>query len=212
MRFAAFLVSVTLLVATPALAESAAEQLEAIESQWTIAAYHPEQQQRSHLLRDLLQQTQALHEQYPDNAAAIAWHGIVARTCISANCGRSNSKLAREARDALLNAEAHDPLVLGGLVYANLGALYAHTPSRFGGFGSTTRGLGYLWKALVFDPTSIEANILYAEVLMKQHDYASAKDVLHRTQSLLPDASEPRSGSGREERIATMLNAATRAL
>ena len=95
---------------------------------------------------------------------------------------KGSMSLAREARDALLAAESMDPLILGGLVYANLGALYSRTPSGLRGFGNKTRGIGYLWKAIVVDPEGIDSNYLYARVLLDEKEYGAARDALIRAQ------------------------------
>jgi hypothetical protein len=109
------------------------ETLLEIENRWAEATYETKGRERNDALEALLNDVRAFAERHPDRPEAAAWHGVIARECIK-NRGRSRStKLRREAREALLKAESLDPLVLDGLVYANLGALYSQTHSGIGG-------------------------------------------------------------------------------
>jgi tetratricopeptide (TPR) repeat protein len=113
--------------------------------------------------------------------------------------------IAREARDALLRAESMDPLVLGGLVYANLGALYSKAPSRFGGFGNKTKGIGYLWKAIVVDPEGIDANYLYAQALLAEKDYVAAREALTRAMDAPARPDHPEADFARKLEVENLL-------
>ena len=160
-----FMLVVTMSLAAAMTAEAATfdETLLSVESRWAKAAYETVGQQQGRDLKSLLTDVRVLDETYPNRPEAAAWHGIIARSYVDV---KSSMSIAREARDALLRAESMDPLVLGGLVYANLGALYSKAPSRFGGFGNKTKGIGYLWKAIVVDPEGIDSNYLYAQALL----------------------------------------------
>ncbi len=174
------LISMLLSSVSTSRAETLDASLLDVENRWARAAYEIDEQKRGRAFRKLLDDVRSLHDSYPGRPEAAAWHGVVARTCMEAKGSRGSMSLAKEARDALLMAESLDPLVFGGLVYANLGALYSKAPSGFGGFGNRTRGIGYLWKAIVIDPEDIESNYLYAEVLLDENDLVAAREALQR--------------------------------
>lgn len=199
------LVSMSLTVAGTSEARTLDESLHDIESRWAVAAYEIDGRQQEKALKRLLVDARELCASYPGEPGAAAWHGIVARTYMDARGSRGSMRLAKEARDALLVAESLDPLVLGGLVYANLGALYSRVSSGFGGFGNKTRGMGYLWKAIIVDPDGIESNYLYAEVLVDEKDYPAARDALQKANDAPARPENPEADRIRKIEVATLL-------
>ena len=178
------------------------ESLYSIETRWAHAAYRTAGQQQGESLKRLLTDIRKLHESHPDRAEVAAWHGIVARTYRDVSGSMS---LAREARDALLAAESMDPLVLGGLVYANLGALYFSVPSSLGRFGNKTKGIGYLWKAIVVDPEGIDSNYLYARLLLDEKNYSAARDALIRAKDSPARPNHPEADFARKLEVENLL-------
>ena len=178
------------------------ESLLNVESRWAKAAFETIGQEQGKDLKNLLKDVRLLHQTYPDRPEAAAWHGIVARTYRDI---KGSMSLARESRDALLAAESIDPLVLGGLIYANLGALYTDTPSGFGGFGNKTKGIGYLWKAIVVDPEGIDSNYLYARVLLAEKDYDAARDALTRAKDAPARPDHPEADIARKLEVENLL-------
>lgn len=203
--FSILLVSMSLTSIKTADAQTLDEMLLSIESRWALASYETNGQKHQKSLQKLLEDARDLHASHPGKPGAAAWHGIVARSYMDAKGSKSSMRLAREARDALLKAESLDPLVLGGRVYANLGALYSSVSSGFGGFGNKTRGIGYLWKAIVVDPDGIDSNLLYAEVLLDENDYPAAHDALLRANNAVVRPGHPEADRARKSEVATLL-------
>jgi len=197
-----FIVTMSLASAGTVQAATLDESLLSVESRWAKAAYRTVGQEQRRDLKNLLKDVRILHRTYPDRPEAAVWHGIVARTYMDV---KGSMSLAREARDALLAAESIDPLVLGGLVYANLGALYSDVPSRFGGFGNKTKGIGYLWKAIVVDPEGIDSNYLYARVLLAEKDYDAARDALTRAKDAPARPDHPEADIARKLEVENLL-------
>jgi len=202
-------VSLSLTSAKSAQAETLDESLLSVENRWARAAYQTAGRQQGKALKNLLTDVRSLHKSYPDRPEAAAWHGIVARTYM--DVGGSNS-LAKEARDALLVAESMDPLVLGGLVYANLGALYFNVPSSLGRFGNKTKGIGYLWKAIVVDPEGIDSNYLYARLLLDEKNYSAARDALIRAKDSPARPNHPEADFARRLEVDNLLASVERRL
>jgi hypothetical protein len=191
-----------LAVANTAESRPLEDTLHSVEGRWAKAAYETVGRQQGKDLRALLEDVRLLHQTHPDSPEAAAWHGIVARTYRDI---KGSMSLAKEARDALLAAESIDPLVLGGLVYANLGALYTDVPSGFGGFGNKTKGIGYLWKAIVVDPEGIDSNYLYARVLLAEKDYGAARDALTRAKDAPARPDHPEADIARKLEVENLL-------
>jgi len=204
--FLFLLVSASLASVGVAKAQSLDNLLLNIENRWASAAHQTDGRQHQKSLKKLLDDVRDLHASHPGKPGAAAWHGIVARAYMDANGSSGSMRLAREARDALLKAESLDPLVLGGRVYANLGSLYSKVPSSFGGFGNKTRGIGYLWKAIVVDPDGIDSNYLYAEVLLKENDYPAARDALLKANNAPVRPGHPEADRARKLVVAALLS------
>jgi hypothetical protein len=185
------------------------DSLHSVETRWAQAAFETAGRSQGKNLKALLADVRSLHQSHPGSAETAAWHGIVARTYLGI---KGSMSLAREARDALLLAESMDPLVLGGLVYANLGALYSDVPSRLGGFGNKTLGIGYLWKAIVVDPEGIDSNYLYARVLLAEKDYDAARDALIRAKDAPSRPNHPEADSARKLEVENLLASVERRL
>ena len=190
-------------------AESLDASLSNIEDRYASAAIESDEKEKRRNLTKLLDDVRGLHASYPDRPEAAAWHGIVAQSYMDV---RPNLSIAKEARDALLDAESIDPLVLDGQVYAHLGALYSRTRSGFGGFGSSTRAIGYLWKAITVDPQGIEANYLYAELLYKEKNYTAARDALVKAAEAPVRPDHSRIDSARKMEVRDLLAAVQRKL
>jgi hypothetical protein len=173
------------------------EALIDIEERWARAAYETTGREKSKVLTTLLKDVREFASGHVSNPEAAAWHGIVAHECARNRCRSNPSKLRREARDALLKAESLDPGELGGLVYANLGALYARK--------SSVRGIGYMWKAIIVDPDGLDSNYLYAELLIDERRYGEARDVLRKASTTIARPDHLRADRGRRQQAIVLL-------
>jgi len=203
----ALLLAACLLLATiaPARAQTVDETLLDIENRWAVAMYASSEQEKARGLTELLRDVRAFSASHSDNPEALAWHGIIARECTRAHCRTRSKTLNKEARDALLKAEALDPYALGGRIYANLGALYSQTSSVFGGFGSQVKGIGYLWRAIIIDPQGLESNYLYAELLVGENNLEEARQVLLKASETPVRPSHVLADRGRQQEILALL-------
>ena len=129
MRFLLLPAALFVAATAPAQARTVDETLIDIENRWAIALYESSEREKQKALTRLLQDARAFAASHSDSPEAAAWHGIIARECTRSRCRARSKNLHKEARDALLRAEALDPYALGGRVYANLGALYSQPSS-----------------------------------------------------------------------------------
>lgn len=199
------LFATTVSAAGSAHARSVDDSLVDIENRWAHAVYETRGQAKNKALATLLVDVRKFASGHADSSEAAAWHGIIARECTWNHCRSNPSRLRREARDALHKAESLDPGALGGLVYANLGALYTQTPSKLGGFGSKVRGIGYMWKAIIIDPDGLDSNYLYAELLVKERRFEEAREILRKASSLDPRPSHQLADRGRRQQALALL-------
>ena len=208
------IVAVSLFVAAtgPAQARTVDETLRDIEDRWAIALYESSGRDKQKALTRLLQDARAFAASHSNSPEAAAWHGIIARECTRSRCRAGSKNLQKEARDALLKAEALDPYALGGRVYANLGALYSQTSSAFGGFGSQVKGIGYLWRAIIVDPECLESNYLYAELLVGEENLVEARDILLKASETPVRSDHVRADRGRRQDVLALLQKVERRL
>ena len=201
-----FLAALLVVAATaPAGAQTVDETLLDIENRWAVAMYESSEREKEIALTQLLRDVRAFAASHSDNPEAAAWHGIIARECTRSRCRSRSKKFDREARDALLKAEALDPYALGGRIYAHLGALYSQTSSVFGGFGSQVKGIGYLWRAIIIDPNALESNYLYAELLVGENNLEEAREVLLKASETPVRPSHLIADRGRQREIFALL-------
>ena len=114
--------------------------------------------------------------------------------------------LAKEARDALMAAEAIDPTVLQGSVYTSLGTLYYKVPGGIIGFGDKNVAREYLEKAIQANPDGIDPNYFYGEFLLEQEDYAGAQRALLKARNAPTRPSRTLADKGRQREIAALLD------
>ena len=137
--------------------------------------------------------------------SSTAWHGIVASTYAGVKGPFGALSLAKEARDALLAAEALDPSVLDGSVYTSLGTLYYKVPGGLIGFGDKALAEDYLKKALSANPDGIDPNYFYGEFLFEEDNYNAARDALLKAKQAPKRPDRPLADEGRQAEIEALL-------
>ena len=142
-----------------------------IQSEWARLYYLDE------FLNENLRELQALSDQadllardHPQNAEALVWDAIVLSTLAEKKGGLGALGLVKKARLKLEQAEAIDPEVLGGSIYASLGSLYSKVPGWPIGFGNDDKAEKYFKKALAINPQGLDINYFFAEYLVDQGD------------------------------------------
>lgn len=167
------LMSLALVYFQPGFAglSSSAEMPEVKEIQFEWARLYYMDEFLNQNLREL--QTLAEHagqvaEQHPESAEALVWNAIVLSTLAEKKGGLGALGLVKQARVKLEQAEAIDPAVLGGSVYASLGTLYSKVPGWPIGFGSDKKAEQYFKKGLSINPQGLDINYFFAEYLAEQ--------------------------------------------
>lgn len=144
-------------------------EVKEIQFEWARLYYMDEfLNQNLRELQALAEYAGQVAEQHPESAEALVWNAIVLSTLAEKKGGLGALGLVKQARVKLEQAEAIDPAVLGGSVYASLGSLYSKVPGWPIGFGSDKKAEQYFKKALAINPQGLDINYFFAEYLVEQ--------------------------------------------
>jgi tetratricopeptide (TPR) repeat protein len=144
-------------------------EVKEIQFEWARLYYMDEfLNQNFRELQALAEHSGQVAEQHPESAEALVWNAIVLSTLAEKKGGLGALGLVKQARAKLEQAEAIDPAVLGGSVYASLGSLYSKVPGWPIGFGSDKKAEQYFKKALAINPQGLDINYFFAEYLIEQ--------------------------------------------
>ena len=200
------LMSLTVLVAQPGNAglSSTAEMPEVreIQSEWARLYFLDEFRNNNYReLQALAKRANRVSFSHPQSAEALVWDAIVLSTLAEKKGGLGALSLVKEARLKLEQAEALDPEVLGGSVYASLGSLYSKVPGWPIGFGSDKTAERYFKKALAINPSGLDINYFYAEYLVDQGEDELALEHLERALLAAPMTDRPLADRGRRQQV-----------
>ena len=198
------LMSLALLVMQPGNAglSSSAQMPEVreIQSEWARLYYLDEFRNKNFReLQALAEQADLLAQDHPQNAEALVWDAIVLSTLAEKKGGLGALSLVKKARLKLEQAEAIDPEVLGGSVYASLGSLYSKVPGWPIGFGNDDKAEKYFKKALAINPQGLDINYFFAEYLVDQGNDVKALVHIERALQAAPMADRPLADQGRRQ-------------
>jgi len=198
------LMSLALLVMQPGVAglSSSAQMPEVreIQGEWARLYYLDEFLNKNFReLQALSQQADKLAQQHPQNAEVLVWDAIVMSTLAEKKGGLGALGLVKQAKHQLEQAEAIDPEVLGGSVYASLGSLYSKVPGWPIGFGDDEKAEQYFKKALAINPQGLDINYFFAEYLVDQGEEMLALEHLELALQAEPMSDRPVADQGRRQ-------------
>jgi tetratricopeptide (TPR) repeat protein len=150
-------------------------------------------------LEALVEKANQVAAEHPQNAEALVWDAIVMSTMAEKKGGLGALSLVKQARLKLEEAEAIDPTVLGGSVYASLGTLYSKVPGWPFGFGSDEKAEEYFKKALAINPQGLDINYFFAEYLAANGDQQLALVYVDKALQAPRMAERPVADKGRRE-------------
>ncbi|NCF36205.1 MAG: hypothetical protein GWP56_07425 [Gammaproteobacteria bacterium] len=142
------------------------DEVREIQYEWARLYYMDEFKNKNYReLQALARRANMVSHDNPQSAEALVWDAIVLSTLAEKKGGIGALSLVKEAKLKLEQAEAIDPTVLGGSVYASLGSLYSKVPGWPIGFGSDKKAERYFKKALAINPQGLDINYFFAEYL-----------------------------------------------
>ena len=175
------LLSLVLALATPALAQPRAD-FEDLAKAWAHVNYEiKDPRAEAAAARDLAAQAEALARKNPGRAEPLAWQALAILCEADARHNFSSLQLVGHARALLEKAAAIDANAIGaGVIYANLGSLYAQLPGFPVSFGDTHKARVYLDKAVAASPNGLDANYFYGDLLYRENQASQAIQMLQR--------------------------------
>ena len=150
-------------------------------------------------LQALVEKANQVAAEHPQSAEALVWDAIVLSTFAEKKGGLGALSLVKEARLRLEQAEAIEPTVLGGSVYASLGSLYSKVPGWPIGFGSDEKAEKYFKKALAINPEGLDINYFFAEYLTDNGEEQLALEYVDRALRAPRMEERPVADKGRRE-------------
>ncbi len=142
------------------------DEVREIQYEWARLYYMDEFKNKNYReLQALARRANMVSHDHPQSAEALVWDAIVLSTLAEKKGGIGALSLVKEAKLKLEQAEAIDPAVLGGSVYASLGSLYSKVPGWPIGFGNDKKAEKYFKKALAINPQGLDINYFFAEYL-----------------------------------------------
>lgn len=126
----------------------------------------------------LLAAAAALETEFPGQAEAIVWRGVLLTTKAGIVRGLAGYRLVLAARTELERAESIAPGAAGGLGLMQLGVLYGQVPGPPIAFGDRRKARDYLLRARASDPAGLAPNLALGAFLVAGGRFAEAEPVL----------------------------------
>ena len=179
------------------------DSFHAVQQHWEQANYQSTGKQRDQAFKALTEEADRLVADYPQQAGAHVWAGIVYSTYAGEVSMFSAGKQVKRARAELERALELDPQALNGSAYTSLGALLYQIPGFMGGDDEQAEAM--LLKGLEFNPEGIDSNYFYGAFLADQGRYAEAKQYFDRAAQASPRPGRELADQGRRAEISKAL-------
>ena len=183
-----------------ALADLDADILQ-LQQRWAEVNYQLEGKTRLTAFEALVGAANNVTAQYPDEAAAWIWSGIIKSTYAGAKGGLGALKFAKQSKADLEKAMKLDAEALQGSAYTSLGTLYFSVPGWPVGFGDDEKAEELLQHALQVNPDGIDSNYFYGDFLLRQKRYEEARSHFVKAQAAAPRPNRQVADAGRQKEI-----------
>jgi tetratricopeptide (TPR) repeat protein len=164
-----------LLLSNHCVADTLADALQSIESEWAAAYYKMPKALKSRAYQQLLDKTATLEKQHPHAAEPIFWEAVIKATYADYQGAMSALSLVNEAKDLLQKAISINPHTMDGSAYVTLGTLYYMVPKWPIAFGDEDKAKNLLETALKINPKGIDSNYYYGDFLLSIDQPEEAK-------------------------------------
>ncbi len=150
-------------------ANTLSQKLHEIEKAWATNYYEKSTRQQSQNYPNLIDKTQKLLSENPDNAEIKIWLAILLSTYAEFQDPFSALSSLDKAKSLLETSIREKPGALEGAAYITLGTLYYMTPSWPISFGNDEVAESLLKKGLKHSPYGLDSNYFYADFLLNQN-------------------------------------------
>ncbi|WDE07692.1 hypothetical protein SG34_012815 [Thalassomonas viridans] len=200
-------ISLGLVLSLPftANAGSVNEEIAKLQQQWAHVNYELKDDAQQQGFEKLVQQAQAVTEQYTGNAESWIWSGIIQSSFAGKKGGLGALSLAKKSKKDFEIAIELDANALNGSALMSLGVLFHKVPGWPIGFGDDDKAEELMKKALAINPKGIDGNYFYGEYLYDEGKYQQAKDYLNLALQAAPRPNRPLADKYRQEEIRQVL-------
>lgn len=195
-----FILLLGMFLSGSAMADLDADILQ-LQQRWAEVNYQLEGKTRITAFETLVEAADSVTAQYPDEAAAWIWSGIIKSTYAGAKGGLGALKIAKQSKADLEKAMKLDAEALQGSAYTSLGTLYFSVPGWPVGFGDDEKAEELLQQALQLNPDGIDPNYFYGDFLMHQKRYDEARNYFVKAQGAAPRPNRQVADAGRQKEI-----------
>ncbi|WP_281557170.1 hypothetical protein [Thalassomonas sp. RHCl1] len=201
------LITLSLALSTPLLANAASidEEITKLQQQWAHVNYELKDDAQEQGFKKLVQQAQAVTEQYGDNAKSWIWSGIIQSSFAGQKGGLGALSLAKKSKKDFEKAIELDANALNGSAMMSLGVLFHKVPGWPIAFGDDDKAEELMKKALAINPKGIDGNYFYGEYLYDEGKYQQAKDYLQLALQAAPRPNRPLADKYRQEEVRQVL-------
>ena len=196
----------TLFLPTALFAQTSADTLAELQSNWATANYELSGDAQISAYETLIEQADAAVAANPKSAELLVWNGIIKSAFAGVRGGLSALSYAKQAKKSLEASMNINDKVLDGSAYASLGTLYSNVPGWPVGFGSDKKAVQLLQRALEINPDGIDPNYFYADHLLRNKEFASAEKYLLKAQQAAPREDQLVADAGRQQMILVALD------
>jgi tetratricopeptide (TPR) repeat protein len=199
LNLAIIFVILTGLLINPAMARDDGLKWVNISERWADIRYNFPSDQQIEALKTLGEDIQTQVTSEPRQAEPLVLYAVVLSTLSRLQGGSAGLGLAKQAKQALDQAEQIQPEVLDGLVYTLKGSLYFKVPGWPIGFGDPVLAKTYLERALTINPHNIDANYFYGEFLLQNREFERAIAAFEQVLAAEPRPGQTLADSGRKQ-------------
>jgi tetratricopeptide (TPR) repeat protein len=185
--------------------ESFEQQLLSIQHSWAKVNYELSGDIQEEKFEQLEKQASSLVYSFPQRAEAWVWQGIIHSSYAGAKGGLGALSLAKKAKKSFEKALEIDDAVLLGSAYTSLGVLYHKVPGWPIAFGDDDDAKSLLEKALALNPSGIDPNYFYGELMFDDGEYKLANEHLLRAKNAPKRVLRPLADQYRREEVSALL-------
>jgi len=161
-----------------ASAENIDDKIQQLSDSWAHANFELNDDAQDDAFVTLIAQAKMITSNYPEQANAWTWSGIIKSSFAGASGGLGALSYAKSAKKDLEQAIKLAPEALAGSAYTSLGVLYHKVPSWPISFGDDDDAEVLLKKGLESNPHGKISNFFYGEFLFDERKYQQAKKYL----------------------------------
>lgn len=191
---------------TVAWADALSDGIGSLQHGWAEAYYKTPEPQKEKAFEALDARAAALASGNQGRAEPLVWQAIILSSHAKFQGGLGALSKIKAARTLLLEAEKIQPTALEGSIYTSLGSLYAKSPGWPIAFGDKKKASEYLLRALQINPTGIDPNYFYGELLIDQGQAAEGEKYLRKALTAPPRSGREDADAGRRGEIQALLS------